>query len=168
MPYAPAVDPVMAEKLSGYGIYLLVIGFVLIFFTKGRKNKNFFGKIIDGVSSVYSLVDMLSDVLSYSRLMALGLATSVIIQVFNEIGMMGGRNVMGFVMFALVFLAANIFNLAINAISTYVNASRLMYIEFFGKFYEGAGREFVPLQHNTRFVKVETDLLPEELEKVVL
>lgn len=155
LPYVPAVNPELARRLSDYGLWLLVIGFVPIFLTKGRKSKNLFGKFVGGISGLYSLVDMLSDVLSYSRLMALGLATSVIIQVFNEIGMMGGRSIGGFILFALVFLAANAFNIAINAISTYVNASRLMYIEFFGKFYEGAGREFAPLTQNTSFVIVD-------------
>ncbi len=155
LPYVPSVNPEIAAQLAPWGMKLLLVGFVLIFFTRGRKEKNLFKKVVSGVGALYSLVDMLSDVLSYSRLMALGLATSVIINVFNSIGMMAGYSVQGFILFTLVFLAANAFNLAINLLGTYVNAMRLMYIEFFGKFYEGTGREFQPLAPETEYVVVE-------------
>ena len=50
---------------------------------------------------------------------------------------------------------ANLFNFAINALGAYVNACRLTYIEFFGKFYEGDGKEYAPLCYNTEYITVE-------------
>ena len=147
LPYIPYVGKMeIAQTLSPYGLYLLAAGFVLILFTKGRKAKNICVRIFGGITCVYSLVDMLSDALSYSRLMAMGLATSVIINVFNEIAAMAGgltagapagQLIIGFIIFTIIFIVANAFNLVINALGSYVNSCRLMYIEFFGKFFEG-------------------------------
>ncbi len=164
LPYIPYVGKMeIAQTLSPYGLYLLAAGFVLILFTKGRKAKNIFVRIFGGITCVYSLVDMLSDALSYSRLMAMGLATSVIINVFNEIAAMAGgltagapagQLIIGFIIFTIIFIVANAFNLVINALGSYVNSCRLMYIEFFGKFFEGDGKEFEPLRQNTEYILV--------------
>ena len=115
-----------------------------------------------GITCLYSLVDMLSDCLSYTRLMAMGLATSVIINVFNSIAASAaGLNTAGitfrFIVFIIIFIAANLFNFAINALGAYVNACRLTYIEFFGKFYEGDGTEYAPLTYNTEYVYIEEE-----------
>jgi V/A-type H+-transporting ATPase subunit I len=161
LPYIPYYsDTAFCANFSKYGIYLLGIGFVLILFTKGRKSKNPFMKIFGGITCLYSLVDMLSDCLSYTRLMAMGLATSVIINVFNSIGASAaGFATVGItfrlVIFIIIFVAANLFNFAINALGAYVNACRLTYIEFFGKFYEGDGLEYSPLRYNTEYILIE-------------
>lgn len=161
LPYIPYYgQTAFCDKFSKYGIYLLAAGFVLILFTKGRKSKNPFMKLFGGITCLYSLVDMLSDCLSYTRLMAMGLATSVIINVFNSIAASAaGLNTAGitfrFIVFVIIFVAANLFNFAINALGAYVNACRLTYIEFFGKFYEGDGLEYSPLRYNTEYVYID-------------
>ena len=161
LPYIPYYGKTQfSADFSKYGIYLLGIGFVLILFTKGRKSKNPFIKLFGGITCLYSLVDMLSDCLSYTRLMAMGLATSVIINVFNSIAASAaGLNTVGitfrFIVFVVIFIAANLFNFAINALGAYVNACRLTYIEFFGKFYEGDGREYSPLAYNTEYIYID-------------
>ncbi len=161
LPYIPYYGKTQfCTDFSKYGIYLLAAGFVLILFTKGRKSKNPFIKLFGGITCLYSLVDMLSDCLSYTRLMAMGLATSVIINVFNSIGASAAGLSAGisirFIAFVIIFIAANLFNFAINALGAYVNACRLTYIEFFGKFYEGDGLEYAPLRYNTEYVSIET------------
>ena len=161
LPYIPYYGQTQfCADFHKYGIYLLGIGFVLILFTKGRKSKNPFIKLFGGITCLYSLVDMLSDCLSYTRLMAMGLATSVIINVFNSIAASAaGLDTVGitfrFIVFVVIFVAANLFNFAINALGAYVNACRLTYIEFFGKFYEGDGREYTPLAYNTEYIYIE-------------
>ncbi len=163
LPYIPYYkNTQFCASYHKYGIYLLGIGFLLILFTKGRKSKNPFIKMFGGITCLYSLVDMLSDCLSYTRLMAMGLATSVIINVFNSIAASAaGLNTAGitfrFIVFIIIFIAANLFNFAINALGAYVNACRLTYIEFFGKFYEGDGTEYAPLTYNTEYVYIEEE-----------
>lgn len=95
--------------------------------------------------------------LSYSRLLALGLATGVIAQVVNSMGSMAGNGVFGAIVFAIVFIVGHLFNLAINLLGAYVHTNRLQYVEFFGKFYEGGGRKFNPFKENTEFVKIKED-----------
>lgn len=76
----------------------------------------------------------------------MGLATGVIGSVINTIVGMVWGNVFGCIAGVVIFAGGHLFNLAINVLGAYVHASRLQYIEFYGKFYEGGGREFTPLR----------------------
>ena len=99
----------------------------------------------------------LSDVLSYSRLLALGLATGVIASVVNQMGSMFGDGILGAIIFILVFIVGHALNLAINLLGAYVHTNRLQYVEFFGKFYEGGGKPFEPFFANTKYVDVKEE-----------
>src|SRR5699024_8134170 len=103
--------------------------------------------------ALYGISGYLSDVLSYSRLLALGLATGVIGTVINKMGSMAGGGVFGAIVFTLVFLFGHALNLAINALGAYVHTNRLQYVEFFVKFYEGGGRKFNPFSVKTKYYK---------------
>jgi V/A-type H+-transporting ATPase subunit I len=112
-------------------------------------------KLISGVGSLYELISFMSDVLSYSRLLALGLATSVIASIINQVCQMAGLDTaIKVIIFIVVATVGHIFNFAINALGAYVHSSRLQYIEFFGKFYEGGGVAFDPLKINTKYIKL--------------
>ncbi len=100
------------------------------------------------------MINFMSDVLSYSRLLALGLATSVIASIVNEMGSMGGFTITGVIVFILVFLVGHTINFALNALGAYVHSSRLQYIEFFNKFYEGGGKPFRPFRRNTKYIRI--------------
>ena len=99
----------------------------------------------------------LSDVLSYSRLLALGLATSVIATVINQMGSMVGNSAMGMVAFIVIFLLGHTMNIGINMLGAYVHTNRLQYVEFFGKFYTGGGQKFRPFAVNTKYFKFRED-----------
>ncbi len=153
------------ESLSGNALNLgragniiasafAAVGALIILFTSGRTSKNFGIRLAKGAYSLYDITSWLSDVLSYSRLLALGLATGVIASVINQMGTMAGNGVMGTIIFIAVFIFGHIFNLAINLLSAYVHTNRLQYVEFFGKFYEGGGRKFNPFKENTKYIKV--------------
>lgn len=88
LPYVPAVDPDKAATLVNAGKYLLVAGGILLVLTQGRDRKNIIGKLTGGLSSIYNVISFLSDILSYSRLLALGLATSIIASIINELSLM--------------------------------------------------------------------------------
>ncbi len=131
-----------------------VIGAVGIVLTDGRSSRNWFKRILKGLYGVYGVTSWLSDILSYSRLLALGLATSVISTVFNKMGSMLGASVPGMIVFILVFLIGHSMNIAINALGAYVHTNRLQYVEFFGKFYEGGGRKINPFGGKTKYYQV--------------
>ncbi len=141
---------------AGFGLgaakkiwWLAWVGAAALILTQGRHKKGIFGKLLGGVTSLYDVTSYLSDVLSYLRLMALVLATSVIASVVNTLGAMTG--IIGFI---VVFLIGHAFNMGINIIGTYVHAARLQYLEFFGKFYKEGGRPFTPLKIDTYYVDV--------------
>lgn len=159
--------PTMAEMLSVSPLsaslqkpmmVIMVIAAVGIILTGGRESKNWVKRILKGLYALYGISGWLSDILSYSRLLALGLATGVIAQVFNSMGSMGGSGVPGVIMFIVVFLVGNVLNLAINALGAYVHTNRLTYVEFFGKFYDGGGKKFRPFAANTKYYKFKEEM----------
>ena len=111
-------------------------------------------RFLKGLYGLYGVSSYLSDILSYSRLLALGLATSVISTVFNQLGAMLGGSVVGAVFFLLIFLIGHSMNMAINLLGAYVHTNRLQFVEFFGKFYEGGGRAYLPFAANTSISKL--------------
>jgi len=131
-----------------------VIGLVL---TQGRAKDNIISKLISGVLSLYGITGYLGDVLSYSRLLALGLATGVISSVLSLIGSMVG-GIPGKIMFVLVFVFGHTLNLAINGLGSFVHSARLQYVEFFGKFYEGGGDAFNPFTKKTKYIKIKEEI----------
>lgn len=139
--------------LSTIGKWMAIVGAVGIVLTGGRAKKGF-GKVTGGLSSLYGITSYLSDVLSYSRLLALGLATGVIAKVINILGSLAGSGIIGLIVFICIFLFGTVFNIAINALGAYVHSCRLQYVEFFGKFYTGGGKTFEPLTENTKYVKI--------------
>lgn len=142
----------------GRGPSLIIAGAVILVCTQGRHKKGFFGKLFGGIASLYDITSWLSDILSYSRLMALMLATSVIASVMNTLGALPGKSFIGFIVFVLVFCLGHVFNIGVNIIGTYVHAARLQYLEFFGKFYVEGGVAFRPLEYDTKYV----DIIKEE------
>ena len=111
-----------------------------------------FGKITGIFASLYNHVTgYFGDILSYSRLMALMLAGSVIAQVFNTLGAIPGN----IVVFFIISMAGNALNFALNLLGCYVHDLRLQCLEYFGKFYEDGGKPFRPLAINTKYVDIE-------------
>ncbi len=140
--------------------WFTILGAAGILLMEGRSGKNPAVRLALGAYGLYGTTSWLSDVLSYSRLLALGLATGVIAQVVNQMGSMAGGGIFGAVLFLVVFVIGHTFNLAINFLGAYVHTNRLQYVEFFGKFYEGGGRAFEPFRLKTKYmdVKEENDL----------
>ena len=130
--------------LSVIGKYTMFAGFGLILLFNGVGQKSFMGWLTKGLGGLYSLISFASDLLSYSRILALGLVAGVIAQVINMMTNMGAGSAAGFVFMLIVMIAGHVLNLAINLLGTFVHAARLQYIEFFGKFYEDGGEPFDP------------------------
>ena len=125
------------------------LGIILLTARSGGVGK----RLAKGAYALYGVTSWLSDILSYSRLLALGLATGVIATVFNKMGSMFGGGIIGAIIFILVFAVGHTLNIGVNLLGAYVHTNRLQFVEFFGKFYEGGGREFKPFAANTKYYK---------------
>lgn len=133
------------------------VGAVGIILTSGRESKNPVKRLLKGLYGLYGVTGYLSDILSYSRLLALGLATGVIGSVINQMGSMVGGGAVGAVVFILVFIVGHTLNFGIELLGAYVHTNRLQFVEFFGKFYEGGGRKFDPFAVHTKYYKFRED-----------
>lgn len=136
-------------------------GALMVVLFKGREKKNPLKRLVSGVGGLYDITSVLSDILSYARLFALGIATGVIGQVFNMLSNMltGSSNIvfaiLGAILCIVLVIVLHTFNVAINALGAFVHCARLQYVEYYGKFYESGGKEFRPLSYNnTKHVQV--------------
>ena len=139
------------------GLVLLITGVAMIVLTQGRAKKNIFAKFVFGLKGLYDLISYASDLLSYSRILALGLAAGVMAQVFNLLGTLGGVSIPGFILLVVVMLVGHGLNLAINLLGSFVHTCRLQYLEFFGKFYEDGGVPFEPALPSDKYSTAEAD-----------
>lgn len=139
------------------GKWLSIVGVASLILTQGRAEKNIIMKLLKGVMGLYDIVNYVSDLLSYSRILALGLATAVVSSVINIMATLSGPSVMGFIMFVLILAVGHTLNIALNVLGSFVHASRLQYIEFFGKFYEDGGRHFSPLNVGAKYTRIYTE-----------
>ena len=129
----------------------LIAALVILVLTQGYGKKGFgivtgiFGSLYNGITGYFS------DILSYSRLMALMLAGAVVAQVFNQLGAMTGH----IIPFIIIAIIGNALNFALNILGCYVHDMRLQCLEFFGRFYEDGGRPFRPLDITPKYVDIE-------------
>lgn len=142
------------------GVGILAAGVAVLMFGGAVRAKGVFGRIFGAVSPLYGIVNYFSDVMSYSRLFGLALASGVIGLVFNTLAevFIGLIPVAGYILAALLLLIGHGLNLAIGLLGAYVHDSRLQYIEFFGRFYHGGGRLFVPLGSNLKYVTIKQEV----------
>lgn len=135
------------------GFITIGVGAAIVVLTNGRHEKNIFMKFAKGLLGLYKITSYASDLLSYSRILALGLAAAVIGQVVNLVGTMGGASVVGFIALVAACLIGHTLNLAINILGSFVHTSRLQYLEFFNKFYEDGGEKFEALEPSEQYSK---------------
>ena len=142
-------------QFSAVGKWLAAGGALGLILTQGRRQKGLIKKFLSGLLSLYDITGYLSDVLSYSRLLALGLATGVIATAINTMSGLLSGSVVGIIAMVIFLIGGHFFNLMIGSLGAYVHTSRLQYIEFFGKFFEGGGKAFQPFCNTTKFVDIE-------------
>jgi len=146
------------NALPGYsrvGLVMSLWGVMALFLFVGRKSKNLFIRLAKGGYELYGIVQLFADVLSYSRLLALGLATGVIATVVNTIALMTyGIPFIGPVLMVIILIGGHLGNLVINCLSGFIHTSRLQFVEFFGKFYQGGGKSFKPFRREGKYVAI--------------
>ncbi|MPM84338.1 hypothetical protein SDC9_131409 [bioreactor metagenome] len=133
---------------------ITVISMILIILTHGRGEKSIGAKLGTGFYSLYGITGYVGDLVSYTRLAALGLATGFIGSAFNIMVGMLGKSIFAIIFAVIIFTFGHIFNLLINALGSYVHTSRLQYLEYFGKFYEGGGKAFEPLKFTSKYYNI--------------
>jgi len=146
-------------SMSTYLALFFAINLILF---QGRESKNWISRLgmgligLYGIISPYGVASFLGDVLSYSRLMALNLTGALMGQVFNSLsfGVMKS-GLMGIVFGVLMFVVFQVFNFAISALGAFVHSIRLVFLEMYGRFYEGNGELFKPLRRVGRYYRFE-------------
>ena len=133
------------------GLGMVALGVLTIICTAGRHEKNPLMKLLKGLLGLYDAINYAADLLSYSRILALGLASAVIAQVVNMVGTMFISGVPGFFVLLVVAIIGHAVNMALNILGSFVHTSRLQYLEFFGKFFEDGGEEFKPVAPSDRY-----------------
>ncbi len=140
---------VTAQWLGSLAVVTAVVGATLIVLFYQRETKNPLARFFWGIYGLYGITGYLSDVLSYSRLFALGMATAVIAMMVNIVaGMVSHIPLVGVVLMLVVLVVGHLFNIAINVLSGFIHTLRLQFMEFFTKFYEGNGRPLKPFAFN--------------------
>jgi len=158
MVFGGAASNAIPESYSLVGKLLSLAGAAILILTQGREKESFLQKGISGVLSLYNVTSYLGDILSYSRLLALGLATSAVAMIINMLSVLvTDIPVIGWVMAIVLCLGGHLFSLAVNVLGAFVHSLRLQYVEFFSKFYTGGGRSFEPLGYNTQYVDIAED-----------
>ncbi len=151
----------LLATLSDVGLYVTAAGFASILLFNGVGQKSVTSWLVKGLGGWYSLISFASDLLSYSRILALGLVAGVISQVINMMTGVGATGAFGFVFMLIVMIFGHLLNLALNILGTFVHAARLQYIEFFGKFYEDGGDIFTPVLPTEEYSE-DPSTIPEE------
>ena len=152
-----AAGIVLGQPYTTIGAVIAIACAVGLVLTQGRGKKGIVGKIIGGLASLYDITSYISDLLSYSRLLALGLTTGVMAQVFNMLATMMGGTAVGFIFMVVIFIVGHLVNIGLNALGSYVHTMRLQYVEMFSKFYEGGGKEFEPFSLQSKYIKIQED-----------
>ncbi|MBM2835708.1 MAG: V-type synthase subunit [Candidatus Brocadiaceae bacterium] len=142
-------------KVPGYlvsiGKYLAIIGAAGLVSTQGRNEKGIAGKIFTGIVSLYGIVGtygcsgFIGDILSYTRILALSLTTTIIGMAFNIVASLFKTGTfIGMILFIITLVTGHMFNFVMSILGAFIHPARLIFLEFFGRFYEGGAPKFQP------------------------
>ena len=153
--YGVGIGGMLPPHFVQIGGAMAIIGAVIIFIYAGKGEPNYAKKVINGFLALYGSTSYLGDILSYSRLLALGFGSAVIGMVINLLGGLAADiPYVGWLVAITVVIGGHIFSIAINILGSFVHPLRLQYVEFFGKFYTGGGEPFTPLTLSQEYVNV--------------
>lgn len=145
----------LSAVVANVSMWVMIAGMAGIVLTGGREAKGVGAKLGGGLYSLYGISSYVGDFVSYSRLMALGLSGGFIASAINMIAGMIGGNWFGMIFIPLILIAGHLFNMFLSFLGAYVHTSRLMYVEYFGKFYEGGGKPFKDFRTENKYINLD-------------
>ncbi len=148
-----AQNGVAPLSLAAPAKYVFLTSCLAIVFLSETQAKSMGVRLAGGFYNLYGASSYVGDILSYLRLLALGLSSGVIAVVINVICKLAlGIPYVGVIVAVLLFVGGHIFNVAISALGGFVHTLRLNYVEFFPKFFEGGGRLFTPFKMESNYM----------------
>ncbi|HEX3021915.1 MAG TPA: V-type ATP synthase subunit I [Lachnospiraceae bacterium] len=143
-----------SSRLFGIFFAVCIVGLAA---TQGRSSESIGGKIGGGLYGVYGLTSYIGDIVSYTRIVALGLSGAYIAFSFNLMsGLIPG--VIGRLLFGtLIAVFGQTLNFGLSLLGAYVHSCRLQYVEFFGKFYNGGGKAYKPFKIENDFISIKKE-----------
>ena len=145
----------LSVVVANVSMWVMIAGMAGIVLTGGREAKGVGAKLGGGLYSLYGISSYVGDFVSYSRLMALGLSGGFIASAINMIAGMIGGNWFGMIFIPVILIAGHLFNMFLSFLGAYVHTSRLMYVEYFGKFYEGGGKPFKDFRTENKYINLD-------------
>lgn len=145
----------LSPVVANVSMWVMIAGMAGIVLTGGREAKGIGAKLGGGLYSLYGISSYVGDFVSYSRLMALGLSGGFIASAINMIAGMISRNWFGMIIVPVILVGGHLFNMFLSFLGAYVHTSRLMYVEYFGKFYEGGGKPFKDFRTENKYINLD-------------
>lgn len=133
--------------------YLIAVG--LLFVWGQGSGKWFVRPLIGALGTINFLIGMMSNILSYLRILALGLATGALAFAINQIAAVIADllpSFLGIPVFVAILFFGHMISIALNGLGSFVHSGRLQFIEFFGQFFQGGGREFSPFRRTVHSI----------------
>lgn len=135
------------------GLYVALGSFGVMALASVRKGKGI-SRAAKPFGMAYGLINLVSDILSYARLFGLMLSGVVFAQQFDKLGTGVMTSPFGYVFGAVIILIGHVFNLGMGILGAYIHDSRLQYVEYFGKFYDGEGELFKPFSSEFNYINL--------------
>ena len=145
----------LSVVVANVSMWVMIAGMAGIVLTGGREAKGVGAKLGGGLYSLYGISSYVGDFVSYSRLMALGLSGGFIASAINMIAGMISGSWVGMIFIPVILIAGHLFNMFLSFLGAYVHTSRLMYVEYFGKFYEGGGKPFKDFRTENKYINLD-------------
>ncbi len=148
---------IISLEVGNIAKYVMIVGIILLVIGGARASEgNIAKRLVAGIYNVYGISNYIGDFVSYSRLMALGMSGGYIAFSVNMIaGMVWGKTFIGYIAAIIILVLFHAFNLFLSCLGAYVHALRLIYVEFFGKFYEGGGKAFKFFRNKTKYINLD-------------
>ena len=143
---------VAPEGLGEIAKYVLYASMAIMVWGKGYGAKWFVRPIVGLLGTMNFVIGMISNGLSYLRLLALGLVTGAIAAAINQVAIEMGKLFpvwLAIPVIVIIFLGGHTVSIALNTLGSFIHSGRLQFIEFFSQFFEGGGKEFSPFRRST-------------------
>lgn len=143
---------VFALRPSPFALYVLYASIAIMIWGKGYGAAWYVRPIVGLLGTMNFVIGMISNGLSYLRLLALGLVTGAIAAAINQVAIEMGKLFpvwLAVPVIVLIFLGGHTVSIALNTLGSFIHSGRLQFIEFFSQFFEGGGKEFNPFRRST-------------------